>query len=106
MEHIRSNYSIRYVTANEYLDVYMSHFPRPVAVDAEGKAFWALPKDKHIHFINECNFVSVSGSRIISTTASHPPFLYVHGSIEARPDDKYIGIGREGEYLVYEYQGD
>jgi len=48
----------------------------------------------------------VSGSRIISTTASHPPFLYVHGSIEARPDDKYIGIGREGEYLVYEYQGD
>lgn len=80
LNYVEKNFKIKMVNVKEYLDVFMSNFPRPVLIDTEKKqAFWAYAGENKIEKIAACDLVNFETGDLLVNFKTDPPVLVMTG---------------------------
>lgn len=80
--YLRNNCALSFISASDYLKVYLSYRPRPVLIDSKReKAFWAYLDGNQLIPISESHSFVVKSNELISQTKGSPPYIGLIGDI-------------------------
>jgi hypothetical protein len=80
LDFLKKNFEVRFVSVAEYLDIYMSYFPRPVLINLDtGKSYWSLQENGELRTICETEIVNLkaanNGSYVKVKTKNAVPIM-------------------------------
>jgi hypothetical protein len=106
IDYITERFTVRFVSAQEYCEIYMSHFPRPMILDLdEGKSYWAYYEDGKLEKISESQQIDIfpMNNKLILNVKTYSP-LPLFGLI-SRTLNRIVIDGKEmvGEKRVRNY---
>lgn len=58
--YLKTNYDVKFVRADEYVEIYMRKHPRPMVVDKKLNVYWALQKEGRLYTIRGVDQATVS----------------------------------------------
>jgi hypothetical protein len=68
LSYLKSNYKVKFISAFEYLEIYMRHFPRPLIVDLDTqKSYWA--------YLDDAGLNKICGTKAVNLLTLDKKFL-------------------------------
>lgn len=76
ISYLQEKYDLTFISALDYLKIYLNYFPRPILVDAKRqKIFWAYLEDSRLMPIIESDSIVLENDNLIIRNLNLPPYI-------------------------------
>ncbi len=101
--YIQNNHKLTFISASDYLKIYLSYYPRPVLIDSkQKKAFWAYLDGDRLIPISESDSFIVKNDGLMPRIANLPPYIGLTADTQllGEIEGKYALVAKNEEHVV------